>query len=80
MFSKKAGRPRTKPIELINLDQAIELIRHALMEKYKNPTIVERLTYSPGTLYNLRSQGKLTKHKGRGLALFDKHEILKLVA
>jgi hypothetical protein len=65
-------------MKLVTLEEAVELIKDTLMKKYNNPKIVERLSRAPGTLYNMRSDGRLTRYGTPKLALFDVNELLEL--
>ena len=78
---EKRGRGRPKKLELVTIDQALELMRKHLMEKYQNQEIVDRLMISKGTLYNKISQKKIINYgRGKGgAALLDAHEVLAQV-
>lgn len=69
------GRP--KQINFVTVDQAVKAIRSRLREKYNNEAIVEKKSYKKRSLYNLRSQKRLTSYGDKNCALFDLDEILK---
>ena len=75
---KQRGRP--KQLETITLDAALEIIKQRLWEKYKDESVVERLSYKKTTLYNKIYLKQLTRYGTKACVLVDKREILKLVA
>lgn len=62
---------------LVTVERAMELIREELSKRYSDASVVERKSYSKGTLYNLRSLGKLTKYGDSKCALFDPEEVIR---
>jgi hypothetical protein len=77
MRKRPVGRPK-QGLKLITIDQAVDLIKETLMAKFANEKIVEQKSYSKGSLYNLRSKGKLTAYGDIRCALVDEEEILEL--
>lgn len=74
------GRPPGEPKDLITLDQAVGRIRAFLMNKYKNPTVVESCAYAKGTLYNKIYRGELHKYRKGKFVLVSEREVLQLVS
>lgn len=75
----KRGRP-AKPkynLNLVTADKMVELIKEELKKRYTDPGVVERKSYSKGTLYNLRSKDLITRHGDRKCALFDPDEVIR---
>lgn len=70
------GRPRSRPLDLITIDQAVELIKETLLQKYKNKEIAERMTLAKGTIYNLISKKYLRRHGAARCVLLEKDEII----
>lgn len=78
-MKRRVGRPQKlkEDAELITADEAVVLIKEELFRKYRNEAIVEKMSYSKRTLYNMRSQHKLHAYGNPKCALFDKEEIIK---
>jgi hypothetical protein len=77
---RKVGRPAKEPVDLITMDEAVTVIKEYLMNRYNNPTVVERCAYSKGTLYNKTSSGELNRWRKGKYCLVSKAEVLKLVS
>ena len=77
---KKPGRPYVP--SLVTLDEGVRYIRTYLKAKYPyiSDIALETLCLTKKTLYNYRSNGKITKHSNRGRALVDARELEKLVS